>query len=76
MRLTYDPSADAAFVYFEDGIPPGGAPHSLMCDLEIREGAVILLLDDEERLVGIELLGASRLLPESVLASASRSDRG
>jgi hypothetical protein len=62
--------------FFGDDIAPGGAPHSLMCDLEIREGAVSLLLDDEERLVGIELLGASRLLPESVLAPAPRRDSG
>lgn len=73
MRLTYDPDADAAFVVLVDEIPPGGAPRSHMCDLEVREGAVILLLDADGRLLGLELLGASRLLPPAVLASAAGS---
>ncbi len=34
MRITYDPTADAATVYLLDEIAPGGAPRSLMCDLE------------------------------------------
>ena len=72
--MTYDPEADAAFVYLADRIGPGEAPRSLMCDLEIQEGAVILLLDDDGRVLGIELLGASRLLPPDVLASALRGD--
>ena len=74
MRLTYDPAADAAFVYLVDGIRPGQAPRSLMCDLEIREGAVILLLDNDDHLLGLEVLGASRLLPADLLASAPRGD--
>jgi uncharacterized protein YuzE len=72
VRITYDPAADAATIYLIDEIARGGAPKSLMCDLELREGAVILLLSDDEQLVGIEILGASRLLPRDVLAVASR----
>lgn len=67
VRITYDAEADAAIIYLKDNIEPGGAPHSVMCDLEIREGAVILLLDDDETLVGIEVLGAAKLLPLELL---------
>lgn len=74
MRLTYDPQADAAFVYLVDEIGPGQAPRSLICDLEIQEGAVILLLNNDDRVVGIEVLGASRLLPPEILQSAPRGD--
>ena len=75
VRLTYDPDADSALVYLVDHIPPGGAPRSLMCDLEMRDGAVILLMNEEEQLLGIELLGASRLLPTAALNSAEIADR-
>lgn len=70
MRLTYDPDADAAFVYLVDQIGAGGAPRSMMCDLEIEQGAVILLFNEDEELVALEVLGASRLLPEEILKSA------
>ena len=72
MRLTYDPEADAAFVYLVDHIAPGEVARSEMCDLEIREGAVILALDADERVLGIEFLGASRLVPAEVLDQADR----
>lgn len=72
MRLTYDPEADAAFLYIVDQIKPGQASRSEMCDLEIREGAVILVLDADERLLGIEILGASRLVPSEILDRAIR----
>ena len=67
MRLSYDQASDAATIYIVDEIVAGGAPRSVMCDLEVRDGAVILLLDDDDRLVGIEVLGASRVLPIAVL---------
>ena len=63
MKITFDPQADAAFVIIDGEIPPGGAPRSEICDLEIEGGAVILLFSAEDRLVGLEILGASRLLP-------------
>jgi uncharacterized protein YuzE len=74
VRFTYDPDADAAFIYIVDQINPGQAARSEMCDLEIREGAVILVLDADERLLGIELLGASRLVPAEVLDGADRPE--
>lgn len=74
MRLTYDPEADAAFVYLVDRIGPGEAPRSMICDLEIEQGAVILLFNKDDEIVGLEVLGASRLLPEEILKSVPRGD--
>jgi uncharacterized protein YuzE len=71
MRLSYDPDANAALIRLVDDTGP---QHSLMCDLEIDEGAVILLLDEEDRLVGIEVLGARKLLPP-VLLGLSETER-
>jgi uncharacterized protein YuzE len=71
MRLNYDRTSDAATIYLIDEIRAGDAPRSVMCDLEVQNGAVILLLTVEGRLVGIEVLGASRVLPAEVLAAAS-----
>jgi hypothetical protein len=42
-----------------------------MCDLDVEQGAVILLLSPEDRLVGLEILGASRVLPSEVLAQTA-----
>lgn len=70
VRITYDRVADAATIHLLGEIGPGGAPRSMMCDLELRDGAVILLLSDDQHVVGIEVLGASRLLPAEVLDEA------
>lgn len=70
MRIRLDPKADAAFVMLVDDLPVGGAPKSVMCDLDIDQGAVILLLSAEDRLMGLEILGASRVLPPEVIANA------
>jgi uncharacterized protein YuzE len=72
VRITFDTEADAAFIYLNDAIPPGGAARSHMCDVELDEGAVILLFSPEDQLVGLEVLGASRVLPQEVLDTASR----
>jgi uncharacterized protein YuzE len=67
MRITYDRESDAATIYLADEIGPGGAPRSVICDLEIPGGAVILLFSKEEMLVGVEVLGASRILPPHLM---------
>lgn len=76
VRITYDKTTDAATIYLVDRIGPGGAPKSAICDLEVRDAAVILLLSADEQLVGTEVLGASRMLPNGVLAAASTRDSG
>ena len=70
MRITYDEASDAATIYLVESIGSGGAPRSIMCDFEVSGGAVILLLSAADELVGIEVLGASKILPAQLLAGA------
>ncbi len=74
MRITFDPAADAAMIYLVDRVPDGGVARSEVCDVEFIGGAVILDLDADDRLLAIEVLGASKLLPADVVAQAV-SDR-
>ncbi len=72
MRLTFDPDADAAFVYLLPEIGPGEVAHTHMCDVEFDEGAIILAFDDQDRLLGVEVVGATKVLPPRVLEQAER----
>ncbi len=49
------------------GISPGGVARSHVCDVELTDCSVILDFDAADKLIGIELLGASRLLPVGAL---------
>ncbi len=66
MRFTYDGEADAAYIYLVD-IPPGGAKKTYVCDAEEVDGMINLDFDAEGRLLGIEVLNASRKLPRGLL---------
>ena len=67
IRMTYDPEADAAFVYLADPIERGAAVSSSTLNRPLDSAAVIASFDADGRLLGIELLGVTRLLrPESV----------
>ncbi len=74
MKIRLDRIADAAFIDLAD--PASDAEvRTAMCNVEFDRAAVILRLDRHDRLVGFEILGASRVLPEAVLASAGPSTR-
>ena len=65
--MTYDPVADAAFLYLADPIEPGAAVSGSTLNRELDRAAVNASFDSAGRLLGIELLGVSRLLrPESL----------
>ncbi len=69
MKLTYDKEADAAYLYFKP-LSAGEAAKTIEGEGE-TEG-INLDLDAEGRLVGIEILGASRRLPGECLRKAER----
>ncbi len=70
MKITYDPSTDAAYIYLVPKIETGGVNATYCCDpLEIN-GQINLDFDASGRLVGIEVLGASRKLPADLLKQA------
>jgi uncharacterized protein YuzE len=67
MKITHDKSIDAAYIYLTDNISAGGIAKTYCCDpLEVN-GQINLDFDHEGRLVGIEVLDASKRLPKVVL---------
>jgi uncharacterized protein YuzE len=63
MRVTYDALVDAAYIYLVDTPLPGSAVTTLSLDPREVNGEVNIDLDFEGRIIGIEVLEASRLLP-------------
>jgi uncharacterized protein YuzE len=72
MRITYCPSADAAYIYLVDEIGAGQVKHTYPCDPSEVGGQINLDFDDSGRLLGIEVLDASKKLPEDLLRRAER----
>jgi uncharacterized protein YuzE len=73
MRVTYDATADAAYVSLVDAVGDGEAAtqiHSITTPGD--RGEVALDFDADGRLLGIEVLHASAVLPAAVLADAVR----
>jgi uncharacterized protein YuzE len=73
MRVTYDPAADAAYVSLVEAIGDGEAAtqiHSIGTPGD--RGEVALDFDADGRLLGVEVLNASAVLPAEVLADAVR----
>ena len=63
MRVTYDAEVDAAYIYLESAPQPGSAVTTLSLDPREVNGEVNIDLDVEGRIIGIEVIDASRLLP-------------
>jgi len=73
MRVTYDAVADAAYIALAGRIGDGEVAsqiHSLLTPGD--RGEVALDFDADGRLLGIEVLRASAVLPAAVLAEAER----
>jgi uncharacterized protein YuzE len=72
MRITYDADADAAYIALVDAIADGAAAqqlHSIVTPGGL--GEVTLDFDREGRILGIEVLNASAVLPPAALAAAT-----
>lgn len=70
VELIHDRDADAAKINLVGTTRTGGVEKSHVCDIELANCSVVLDFDAEDRLVGIEILGASQLLPEQILREA------
>ncbi len=72
MIVQFDPSVDAAYIYLVDPQMGFAVARTLPCD-PVEAGAEINLdFDGEGRLIGIEVLGASRHLPKVLVDGATR----
>lgn len=70
MKITYDKSADAVYIYLVD-IKPGGVANTYrLDDSEEIADMINLDFDKDNRLLGIEILEASSQLPKEVLDNA------
>jgi uncharacterized protein YuzE len=67
VRITFDRRANAAYIYLR-GIEPGGVARTVPVDE--APGMVNLDFDAGDRLIGIEVLEATRHLPPELLEHA------
>jgi uncharacterized protein YuzE len=66
LKITYDRDADAAYIQLATEIGVGGVAKTYPCD-PVEAGMINLDFDSNGRLVGVEVLGARRLLPADLL---------
>jgi uncharacterized protein YuzE len=72
MRITFDRSVNAAYISLQTGVEGRSlVSKSYMCGASELDGIHIALdFDAEDRLLGIEVLGATDHLPEELLRDA------
>jgi uncharacterized protein YuzE len=71
MRITYDRQADAAYLYLTDE-PLAPGCESVPVDPPDGVQAMVVLDWKDGKLVGLEVLDASKLLHEDLLSQATR----
>ena len=74
VRVVYDEEADAAYIYLADPAGVAGVAETVPVDPLAVHGMINLDFDAEGRLVGVEVLAASRRLSRSLLKPRTVSD--
>ena len=73
MRITWDKSVDAAYIYLTDSNDGKSFGRMVTVDPEDIDGMINLDFDSEGHLIGIEILSASsQLSPETLAQAESR----
>ena len=67
LHVRYDPEADAAYIYFVSEIGAGGAARTVPVEGGDDPWLVNLDVDSEGRILGLEVLDASRRLHAELL---------
>lgn len=67
MRFTYDSEADAVYLYLVDEIHSGQVKSSQLVPLRIKGASATVSFDESDRALGVEFLGASKLLSGDLL---------
>ena len=72
MMITYDKSVDAAYIYLDEANAKkaGWVKKTYSCDANQVNGMINLDFDADQILYGIEVLDASKKLPQSLLEAA------
>lgn len=68
MRVSYDEEADAAYIYLKERIAKGEVKNTIALNDDI-----ILDFDKDKKLIGIEILTASKNIPQKVVAEMLKS---
>ncbi|MGW8327479.1 DUF2283 domain-containing protein [Streptomyces sp. NPDC055808] len=76
VRVTYDETTNAAYVYLTDPQVRTKSTRMYPCDPAGVDGMINLDFDEQGRLIGIEVLAADSKLPEYLLESSARLDAG
>jgi uncharacterized protein YuzE len=71
LRVTYDEEANAAYIYLVPEIERGGVAGTVPVDGGDDPWMVNLDLDSDGRIIGLEVLDASRRLPAALLVDRS-----
>jgi uncharacterized protein YuzE len=71
MRVTFERSSNAAYIALKE-IGDGEAARQHVVDEPHTRGMIVLDFDKKGRLIGIEVLDATRALPQEVLEHAER----
>lgn len=71
MRVTFDSRANAAYIYLKDTAAGESAHQELVAERHTR-GMVVLDFDRMGRLIGIEVMDATKTLPQGFLEDAER----
>jgi uncharacterized protein YuzE len=71
VKITFDRGANAAYIALKE-IGPGEAARQHVVDAQHTRGMIVLDFDKKGRLIGIEVLEATKALPEEVLKGAER----
>jgi uncharacterized protein YuzE len=66
LEITYDPKADAAYIYVLSRAGPRDIGETRLCDIALEGASIHVDFDEEGRVAGFEILGASRVLPDSL----------
>lgn len=66
-RIEYDSEANAAYIYLTEEISAGRVSRTVCVDPTEIGGMVNLDLDDEGRIIGLEVLDARQLLSPDIL---------
>jgi uncharacterized protein YuzE len=72
MKVQYDPTADAAYIYLDPAHEGIRVARTVPCDPTEAGAEINLDFDADGRLLGIEVLDASRHLASELLDAADR----
>lgn len=74
MEGTYDSTADAVYLQLVESIGAGGSKRQAVVEAEGLRAMMVLDFDDEDRILGIEIVGAASSLTPETLQSLKRID--